>query len=46
MANDLTNNEDNIWKSVGYWAVVYAISIPVLFVVIGLIVRATLGAFS
>ena len=37
-----TENERTVGQSVLYWSVVYAIALPVAFVVLGLIVRTTL----
>ena len=40
--SDTTSNERTMGQSVLYWGIVYAIAIPVAFVVLGLIVRTTL----
>lgn len=36
--------ERSFGQSVIYWGIIYAITIPVTFIVVGFIVRATLGS--
>ena len=38
--------ERSMGQSILYWAIVYAISLPCLFFVIGLVVRTTLTVFK
>ena len=38
--------ERTLGQSIAYWALVYVIAIPALFVVIGFVVSTTLKAFN